>query len=90
MWKWLLIGLACFALYRLFMNDRKKKVETDKQAEEKKVASGELVKDPECGAYVDPKTSISVRNGDTVLHFCCYDCRENYLKKLKPLDEGEK
>jgi len=89
MLKWLILAVALFALYRLLMNDRKKKNEDAQKAEAKRVANGELVKDPECGTYVDPESSISVRNGDTVLHFCSYDCRDNYIKKIKALDDAK-
>ena len=53
MWKWLVLGLAVYVLYRLFANDflKKKKENAEDQAAEveRKVAAGEMVKDPECG-----------------------------------------
>ena len=56
MWKWLVLGLAVYVLYRLFANDflKKKKENAEDQAAEveRKVAAGEMVKDPECGTYV--------------------------------------
>lgn len=87
MWKWLLLILAIYALYRLFANDllkRKKTEREDNAAEmERKVAAGEMVKDPECGTYVAVDGSISVRDGDTVYHFCSYECREKFLQRLE-------
>ena len=56
MWKWLVLGLAVYVLYRLFANDflKKKKENAEDQAAEveRKVAAGEMVKDPECGTYI--------------------------------------
>ena len=72
--KWLILILAGYALYRLFANDfNKKQKESKKESAaetERKVAAGELVKDPECGAYVAVDGSISVRDGETVHRFC--------------------
>lgn len=85
MWKWIILGLAAYVLYRLFANDWKKKLSKadDKTEMERKVASGEMVKDPECGAYVDKDCSITVRDGDSVHRFCSYDCRDAFLKRLE-------
>ncbi len=82
-WKVLIFAVAAYALYRLFMNDKSKKVENEKEEEARLIANGELVKDPECGTYVDPEAAISVRNGDTKQYFCSYECRDAYIKKLE-------
>lgn len=85
MWKWIILALAAYALYRLFANDIKKKQQkSDDIAEkERKVASGELVKDPECGTYIDAESSITIRDGETVHRFCSYECRDAFLKKIQ-------
>lgn len=85
MWKWIILALAAYALYRLFANDIKKKQQkSDDTAEkERKVASGELVKDPECGTYIDAESSITIRDGETVHRFCSYECRDAFLKKIQ-------
>ena len=53
MWKWLILIVAGYVLYRLFANDllkKKKEHKEDSAAEvERKVAAGEMVKDPEWG-----------------------------------------
>lgn len=96
MWKWIVLALAAYALYRLFANDIKKKQQKndDTAEKERKVASGELVKDPECGTYIDAESSITIRDGETVYRFCSYDCRDAFLKKLQAgsrvLSDGEK
>ena len=65
MWKWLVLGLAVYVLYRLFANDflKKKKENAEDQAAEveRKVAAGEMVKDPECGTYVSVDGNILER-----------------------------
>ncbi len=85
MWKWIVLAVACYALYRLFANDMKKKMakKDDKEAMEQKVAAGEMVKDPECGTYIDADSGITVKDGETVHRFCSYDCRDLFLKKLQ-------
>lgn len=86
-WKLLIVGIAIFFLYKLITNDRggpKKK--SDAKAKERKIASGELVKDPVCGAYVDAESAISVRDGKTVHRFCSYECRKQFLDELE--DQG--
>ena len=41
-----------------------------------------MVKDPQCGTYVSVEDSITVRDGDKVYHFCSYDCRDKFLKRI--------
>ena len=83
MTKWVVLILAAFVLYRLFMNDKKKKEDAEVQEKENLTAAGEMVKDPVCGAFVDAEGGITVRNGEEVIHFCSYECREKYLKQLE-------
>ena len=80
--KIVIVALACYVLYRLFMNDNKKKAEKDAQTKKKRVASGEMVQDPVCGTYVEKENAITVRNGDQTLHFCSYECRQKYIDKF--------
>ncbi len=88
--KWVVLALAAYILYRLFANDFFKKREKDEKQDQKemdrKVAAGEMVKDPVCGAYVSLDDSITVRDGSKTYHFCSYDCREKFLKQLE--DQG--
>ncbi len=84
--KWIVLAVACYVLYRLFANDLKKKFakkEDDPAEMESKVAHGEMVKDPECGAYIDCDSSITVKDGEVIHRFCSYDCRDTFLKKLE-------
>ena len=81
--KVLIFVLVAYALYRLFMNDRKKKADDSSREKEHLVATGEMVKDPVCGAYVEAEGGITVRNGEKVIHFCSYECREKYIKRLQ-------
>ena len=87
MWKWLILILAGYALYRLFANDvlkKKKENKEDNAADlERKIAAGEMVKDPECGTYVAVEGNISVRDGDTIHRFCSYECRDKFLQRLE-------
>ena len=82
-WKWLLVGVAIFILYKLFMGDRTRDEKKEAKIKERKIASGEMVKDPVCGTYVEVDSSIKVRDGQTVHHFCDYDCRKKFLDRLQ-------
>jgi len=86
MWKWLIFALAAYALYRLFMNDWKKKQdnkEDERAKNERMVASGEMVKDPECGAYIAVDSNITVRDNETIYRFCSYDCRDVFVRRIQ-------
>ena len=85
--KVLVFALVAYALYRLLMNDRKKKEDDASREKEHLVATGEMVRDPVCGAYVETGGGITVRNGEKVLHFCSYECREKYIRQLR--EQGE-
>ena len=83
MLKFIVIGVALFLVYKLFTGDKKKR-EMDKEKDIKsKVASGEMVKDPICGTYVEKDGSIRVREGEKVHVFCSYECRDKYLKQIE-------
>ena len=81
--RWLIIGLVAFLLYKLFTGDKKVKEAKTKQQEEKLVASGEMVKDPVCGAFVERDGPIRIRSGEAVHSFCSYECRDKYLKQIE-------
>lgn len=82
MWKFIILAVAGFVLYKMFINDAKKKTKQSKQETERLKATGELVRDPACGTYVSLDSDIRVREGDTVHRFCSYECRDSYLKQL--------
>lgn len=86
MLKWVLIAAAVFVLYKLITNDRGRKSKEESKLRERKIATGEMVKDPICGSYVEVESSIKVRDGGMMHHFCSYECRQKYLDKLQ--DEG--
>ena len=85
--KLLLICVGIYIAYKLFANDfiHKKNKDTEKEKKEtdRKKAAGELAKDPVCGTYVSIEDSIKVRDGETVHHFCSYECRESFLEQLE-------
>lgn len=87
MWKWILLALVGYGLYRMFMNDRQKQASNAKNEQEQRVATGELVKDPVCGAYIDADSTISVRDGETIHRFCSYDCRDKFLDNQNKLQQ---
>lgn len=85
MWRWIIIGLCAFVLYKLFIGDKKHKdAKVGSQSSGPAAGPGEeMVKDPVCGAYVSKEGNIRVRNGENVLHFCSYDCRDKYVQQLE-------
>ena len=83
MLKWLLIAAAVFVLYKLITNDRGKKDKEEAKVRDRKIATGEMVKDPICGSYVDVDASIKVRDGKKIHHFCSYECRQKFLEELE-------
>ncbi|MDD4730551.1 MAG: transcriptional regulator [Desulfovibrio sp.] len=83
MTRFLFIAIAIGIIYLLLKGDKKKKVERQRKEEERLKASGDLVQDPVCGAYVDRNGQIRVRQGDEVHHFCSYECRDKFLKRLE-------
>ncbi len=85
--KILIVLVVGYFLFRMFKNDFLKRKESDAAEEAKsmseKIAHGEMVKDPECGTYVSKDSEITVRDGNTVHHFCSYECREKFLNRLR-------
>jgi len=88
MWKWLIIIGAGYFLFRMFMNDKKHKTEDKQDERENLIASGDLVKDPICGTFIDKDSAISVRDAETVHRFCSYECRDAFLEERKAIPEN--
>jgi len=81
MLKVVIIIAIAYMFWRMFESEKRKKLEKAQQEKDELIATGVVVKDPECGTYVDAESAISVRDGETVHCFCSYDCREAFLKK---------
>ena len=81
----LVVAICGFVLWKLFANDKKHKKAVSEQAPspENLAASGDMVKDPMCGAFVAKNSDIRVRSGNEVLCFCSYECRDRYVKQLQ-------
>lgn len=88
MTKLLLLAICVFVVWKLFAGDKRYKESKAKDNTAELIASGEMVKDPVCGAYVSKNNDIRVRQGDVILNFCSYECRENYLKRIQGPGEG--
>ncbi|EFI35729.1 YHS domain protein [Desulfonatronospira thiodismutans ASO3-1] len=84
MMKFIVIAVVLFILYKLLTNDQKKKKDAQLKEKEKLAASGIMVKDPVCGTYVDKDSDVRIKKDGQVYCFCSYDCRDKYLKKIKP------
>jgi len=89
MLKFIVIGVALFLMYKLFMGDKKKRQMSKTQETKQKVAAGEMVKDPICGTYVEKDGSIRVKEGEKVHVFCSYECRDIFLKQIEATTVNE-
>jgi len=87
--KFVILFVALFLLYKLFTNDQKKKAVKEEREQENLAATGEMVKDPVCGAYVSSDSDIRVRQGDEVHLFCSYQCRDKFIKGLNEQGPAE-
>ena len=83
MLKFIVISVALFLVYKLFMGDKKKKEMEKDESVKKKAAAGEMIKDPICGTYVEKDGNIRVKEGNHVHVFCSYECRDKYVKQLE-------
>ena len=83
MWKFVILAVAVFFLWKMFAGDSNRRKQEAKKQEETLIAKGEMVKDPICGSYVSLDNSVRVRDGEKILHFCSYECRDKYLKQLE-------
>lgn len=76
-----------YALYRVFMNDRKRGSEDTKKEKKHLIATGEMVKGPVCGAYINSDNNITVWDDKTIHRFCNYDYRDGFLRRIGRLLE---
>jgi YHS domain-containing protein len=80
MFKIIIVFASMFLLYKLISGEKKHNL---KEEVIEKVKAGEMVKDPICGTYVSVNSDIRVRDGDKILCFCSYECRDKYLKMIE-------
>lgn len=83
MWKFIILAVCGYILYKMFTGDKKQKTKMQKKEKEHLKATGELVKDPVCGTFVPVDSDIRVREGETIHRFCSYECRDKFLKQLE-------
>ncbi|MCC8194688.1 MAG: transcriptional regulator [Deltaproteobacteria bacterium] len=81
--RWLVLVVVAFVLYKLIANEMRKRSEDTNRAKGAKEPTGDMVKDPVCGSYVDVASSVSVRDGEKVHRFCSYECRDAFLEQLR-------
>ena len=81
--KWVVLLVCGWLLFKLVTNDSKKKADKVQKDMEKKVATGDMVKDPVCGAFVSLDQEIRVKDGETIHRFCSYECRDKFLARLE-------
>jgi YHS domain-containing protein len=82
----LLLALVALTFIRMFAGILTKGIgsffEQQKQpggpSDPPKQAGGALKRDPVCGTFVAPETSIKATIGGEVLHFCSAECRGKY------------
>ena len=84
--RWLLVAVLVFIAYKLISNEHQRRLEKkekqNKATVAAKAATGEMVKDPTCGTYVNVESSVSVRDGNVIHRFCSYECRDTFLQRL--------
>ncbi len=82
----LIATLAYFFVRSLFKPIRKPE---QKPAYKKRSAESatEMVQDPVCGMFVDPKKSLSLERRGVSIFFCSDQCRSEYLRRI---EQGEK
>jgi len=83
LWRLLIFLAAAYILYRLFTGETFKRKADKQQAEQKKYETGEMVKDPVCGAFVPVDGDIRVKAEGRLHTFCSYECRDKFLKQMK-------
>jgi len=81
--KWVVLLVCGWLLFKLVTNDSKKKADKKQKEMEKKVATGDMVKDPVCGTFVSLDQDIRIRDGEIIHRFCSYECRDKFLARLE-------
>lgn len=81
--KLLIFAVCGWALFKMFTNDSRKKAVKKEKNLERKVATGDMVKDPVCGTYVSLDQEIRIRDGEEIHRFCSYECRDKYIARLE-------
>ncbi len=71
--------LFLYALYRLFIADRRRPTVRERPAQQRPPAyHDELVEDPVCHAYVPKQQAVVLQQGEVSHYFCSEHCREAF------------
>ena len=74
----ILAFLGVLWLLRSFLSLLRGPAAGSPQARPKEPVSGNTVKDPVCGMYLDPRLAIRVPGKDGDVYFCSEECRRRY------------
>jgi len=89
MWKFVIFAVAAFVLWKMFAGDMNRRKQEAKKEEETLIAKGEMVKDPICGSYVALDNAVRAHEGEKIVHFCSYECRDKYLAQIESVKTKE-
>ena len=72
------IGLITRAVAELFRSEYPARANSSGGRSSQAGFGGELVKDPVCGTFVSPASSVQKKVGGQTYHFCSEACREKF------------
>jgi len=84
----ILVGLIIYFSIRSIFKPIKKPAKAPKYNSPKQEPETELVQDPECGVYLDPAGSITLKQEGKIYYFCSEECRDRFLNRLN-LEEAK-
>ena len=85
----LIFAAVVYFLWKYLISGPKKQKKTEPQPPTVVVTRGEMVKDPICGAYISPESSLKVTQAGTTHYFCGQECRQEYLRRLQAGESQE-
>lgn len=81
--QFIFLSFIFYFIYKVFIKKEKFFSFGSRKKEKKEnTEMEEMKKDPVCGTYIPERSSLKLKSGGDIHHFCSEKCREHYIETI--------
>jgi uncharacterized protein len=85
----LIIAIAwCIRQFIVIVFGKKRYSKSNRTPEKPKSSGGNMVKDPVCGMYMDPRLAVKHETANGIFYFCSEECKKKFLDSTSRKNAG--
>lgn len=85
----LIIAIAwCIRQFLVLFFGKKRYSKPNRASEKNRNSGGNMVKDPVCGMYMDPRLAVKHETANGIFFFCSEECKKKFLDSTSHEDTG--